>query len=129
MRMGLPQSRLESIAKALAAEGEQLPDCSFLNDPRRTVTPYGPLIDKISLPTKEGPPMEIEFANPMALIHKTCTDNPAFATLLTKSVTSAGPSPILMYTDACSAGDPLKTGARSKNVNCVSKRALPSRAT
>ena len=79
-------------------------------------TPYGSVLTSMMLP---GLDKSLDYLDPGALLYYAAEKQPRFAAMLREYVQD-NMANIILYSDACCAGDPLKPNCFAKTATCLS---------
>ena len=88
---------------------------------RDIMTPYGPLIEELSVPLDDGKPYEIGFQNPQAFLHYACKHSHHFASVVRGAAERYPPSVerpwnLILYQDGVNPSDGLAKNHSRKSV-------------
>ena len=113
----ISQSALHSILQI--AKREELPDIGHRGELRHardaiahTMTPYGKICQTLPLRNLSGAEISVEFQNPFAMLHHSCSTSRALTSLMKRCVEKQPPSlarpwNIVLYADEVTPGNQL----------------------
>ena len=120
LRTRLPYISQSALSQILQiAEHEELPGSSTRKDIRRArdetvaqMTPYGPLHQKITIPTSNGTDLDVEVQHPCAMLWHLCAKSQCFSELVSRTMASnpctiLEPWNLMLYADEILPGNQL----------------------
>ena len=127
IRTRLPYISHNALASLLQiASQEELPKCAGRKDLREArnvtahqATPYGPMHQRLRIPTTSENHMEIEVQHPHSMLWATCKASAAISRLITETAARAPPSRespwrVVIYMDEVHPGNQLAYSHRRK---------------